>query len=261
MKQIAILASLILLIACNDTTNKKAPATEELTADAIVEKAIDVACSGHCEDATIEFKFRKNYYKSVRKDGMYTFERQIVDSSGVVTRDVLKNTGFERFINEQAISLPDSLAAIHAANVNSVHYFVQLPFGLRTPAAIKELVGEDTINGEPYYEIAVHFSKEGGGTDYEDKFMYWVHKEDFTVDYLAYSYAVNGGGVRFREAYNPRVIDGIRFVDYKNYNYEHTDVELSKLDEIFQKGTLPLLSTIEIEDIHITLPRYAKPNQ
>ncbi len=258
MKPIALLLAVFCVMACNDEVKKEVEKSEELTANSIVGKAIEKACSGHCDEATIEFRFRKNYYRSIRKDGMYTFERQLVDSTGVVTRDVLRNTGFERFVNDQAITLPDSLSTAYANSVNSVHYFVQLPYGLNAPAANKELLGEDSINGEPYYEIAVHFDQEGGGTDYEDKFFYWIHKEHFTVDYLAYSYQVEGGGVRFREAYNPRVVGGIRFVDYKNYSYANTDVDLSKLDEIFEEGKLPLLSTIEIEDITVTLSNYAK---
>lgn len=260
MKAAVFLIALVGLMACQEKTTKVEKETENLSADQIVEKAIEQACSGNCDDATIEFRFRKNFYRSVRKDGMYTFERQLVDSTGVVTRDVLKNTGFERFVNDQAITLPDSLTAAYANSVNSVHYFVQLPYGLNAPAANKELVGQDSIGGEPYYEIAVHFNQEGGGADYEDQFLYWIHKEHFTVDYLAYSYQVEGGGVRFREAYNPRVVEGIRFVDYKNYSYEQTDVDLAQLDDIFQKENLPLLSTIEIEDIQVTLPKYARPN-
>lgn len=37
------------------------------------------------------------------------------------------------------------------------------------------------------------------------------------MDFLAYEYNVNGGGVLFREAFNSRMIEGMRFQDYINY--------------------------------------------
>ena len=58
--------------------------------------------------------------------------------------------------------------------------------GRRKRGEEKEEVGEDEVEGETYYEVKVTFREEGGGTDFEDEFLYWIHKENFTVDYLAY---------------------------------------------------------------------------
>lgn len=75
---------------------------------------------------------------------------------------------------------------------------------------IKEYVGEVTIKGEPYHKIMVTFQQVGGGKDHDNKFYYWFHKENHTLDYLAYSKFGN----RFRAAYNIRIVNGIRFADY-----------------------------------------------
>ena len=83
--------------------------------------------------------------------------------------------------------------------------------------------------------------------------MYWVHSENYTVDYLAYSYATDGGGIRFREAYNPRKVNGIRFVDYRNYKPNTLTVALEDLDDWFQADSLQLLSTIENTSISVDL--------
>lgn len=85
-------------------------------------------------------------------------------------------------------------------SVNSVHYFAYLPQGLNDKAVQKELLGEVVLKGEPYYKVRVTFAQEGGGNDYEDVFIYWFHKQKFTMDYLAYEFHVDGGGMRFREA-------------------------------------------------------------
>ncbi len=244
MKSLSILLLTVILFSCQEK--------ETLTANAIVDKTITEACGGNCDQAEINFVFRKVKYKSVREHGKYQLERNFIDSIGAV-RDVVSNNGFKRFINDSLQQLADTTASKYAETVNSVHYFAQLPNGLNAPAAKKELLGEAKISGKEYYEIGVTFREEGGGTDFEDKFVYWINKETFHVDYLAYSYAVNGGGVRFREAYNPRVVEGIRFVDYNNYMPASLKIPLTDLDSLFQQNELELLSKIETENVEVTL--------
>ncbi|MGB1451882.1 MAG: DUF6503 family protein, partial [Marinirhabdus sp.] len=159
----------------------------------------------------------------------------------------------KRFLNGAAVAVADSLVAQISDGVNSVHYFAQLPYGLNAPAVQKEYIGINKIKGRPYHEISVTFTERGGGTDFDDTFLYWVHTDNFTVDYLAYKYAANGGGVRFREAYNPRVVSGMRFVDYNNYKPKDKNTPLVQLAPMFGAGELQLLSKIEIENIVVTL--------
>ena len=244
MKNYYILLLAIILVACEEKSS--------LTANTIIDKAIDASCQGNCDYAEIDFVFRKVKYKSIREGERFQYERNFVDSIGNV-RDVLTNDGFTRYINDSLQIIADSTAQKYAESVNSVHYFAQLPYGLNAAAAKKELLGEATIKDKNYYKIGVTFSEEGGGTDFEDKFMYWVDKETFQLDYLAYSYAVNGGGVRFREAYNPRIVEGIRFVDYNNYKPESLETPLTDLDALFQQNQLKLLSKIETENVQVTL--------
>ena len=246
MKKYIPLLALILLVSCKE---KETPHT----AQSLIDNAIDVACNGNCDHATIDFTFRDRCYISKREGGSYQYERITSDSLGV-THDILTNEGFKRFRNDTLLTVPDSMKTRYSNSVNSVHYFVQLPYLLNAPAVNKELLGEDTINGEPYYEVAVSFNEEGGGTDFEDNFVYWIHKENYTVDYLAYSYATDGGGIRFREAYNPRIVEGIRFTDYNNFKPASLDVELNTLDDLFEEGSLKLLSKIETESVGVRLP-------
>lgn len=245
MKYLLSLSLFALLLSCQE---KEAP----LTVQNVVDKAINVACNGQCDHAMIDFTFRDRCYVSKRDGGKYQLERITSDSLGV-THDILSNEGFRRFRNDTLVSVPDSMAIKYSNSVNSVHYFAQLPYGLNAPAVNKELLGEDTIKGEPYFEVAVHFNEDGGGTDFEDTFVYWIHKDNFTVDYLAYAYATDGGGIRFREAYNERVVEGIRFVDYNNFKPESQDIELSELDDLFEEGKLKLLSKIETESVGVKL--------
>lgn len=245
MKALILLVSLIFIISCSENE-------PPLTAQDIIDKAIERACSGKCDHVKIDFTFRDKCYISSRDGGEYRYERITSDSTGV-THDVLTNTAFSRHKNDTLIRVADSMVVKYSNSINSVHYFAQLPFGLNAPAAQKKLLGEVIIKGEPYHEIGVSFTKESGGTDYEDRFVYWIHKKNFTIDYLAYKYAVDGGGIRFREAYNPRIVNGIRFADYNNYKPENLEMPLIDLDEFFEKGDLELLSKIETESVGVSI--------
>ncbi|WP_108868310.1 DUF6503 family protein [Aquimarina aquimarini] len=220
------------------------------SATEIVDNAIKISGGTTYDNAVVYFSFRNKTYRSDRKKGMYKLER-FVDTPNGVIHDAVGNSGLKRAIENCPVKVPDSLVTRISDGVNSVHYFANLPYGLNATAVNKKLIGEATINEISYFKIQVTFNQEGGGTDYEDEFMYWIRKEDFTVDYLAYKYAVNGGGIRFREAYNSRVVNGIRFVDYNNYKADDLSTPLSNLDELFEKGRLKLLSKIELKDIYV----------
>ncbi|MFT4801753.1 MAG: hypothetical protein ACI93N_001528 [Flavobacteriaceae bacterium] len=250
MKILLIILIPVVLFSCKEVA--KVEKIQSLTAQEIIDKAIDNSCQGNCESAQIEFTFRDRTYKSTRNEGKYQLERTKIVGEDTI-QDFISNEGLKRYINEIETIVNDTMITRISDGVNSVHYFAQLPFGLNNQAVQKKLIGEDSINNNNYYEIEVTFKEEGGGTDFDDVFVYWIHKQDFTVDYLSYRYAVNGGGIRFREAYNARVINGIRFVDYNNYKPESKEIMLSDLDSLFIKGKLKLLSKIETENITVSL--------
>ncbi|MCB0463630.1 MAG: DUF6503 family protein [Flavobacteriaceae bacterium] len=230
-----------LIVACKKET--------PLTAQDVVDKSIEVSGGEKYLNAEIDFDFRDMHYRSVREGGKFQYERQFKDSIGDI-KDVLNNDGFKRYINDELVEIADSLAVKYTASVNSVHYFALLPYGLNDAAVNKSSLGEVTIKENSYHKIKVTFNQEGGGEDYEDVFVYWIHKDTFKVDYLAYSYMEDDGvGTRFREAYNERMLNGLRFVDYNNYKSEDATMDVIGLDKAFESGSLKLLSKIELENI------------
>lgn len=235
----------LLLLSCKEQKDLS-------EADLIIAEAIERAGGEKYEQAEIEFEFREKLYSSRRKGGEFEYTRSFSDSLGRV-KDVLNNRGFERKREGQEVELSDSLSGLYSESVNSVHYFVQLPYGLQDEAVKTRLVGEDSIRGKSYYEIEVTFAQEGGGKDHEDVYMYWIEKEDFTVDYLAYRFFVNEGGIRFRVAENPRLIEGIRFVDYVNYKTDDLSTPLQKLDDLYVKDELIKVSDIRNEILKVEL--------
>ena len=245
MKYLITLFAALLLTSCQE---KK----EEISAEDIINKTIENAGGDNYKKADISFEFRGDTYKSERNGGEFQLERIVEDSLGT-TIDVINNTGFQRFRNDSLISVPDSMIVKYSGSVNSVHYFAHLPYGLNDRAVNKKLAGEAEIKGEPYYQLKITFQQDGGGADHHDEFLYWIHKENFTIDYLAYKFHVNEGGLRFREAFNPRMVEGIRFVDYRNYTLPDFNTDLSSLDELFEKGELKLLSTIENKNVEVKI--------
>jgi len=202
----------IILIGCK----QKQPKPD---VQAIVDSSIRASGGDVYKNSMVSFKFRGKEYKAVRSNNRYVLNRFFNDSLGGFC-DELTNDGFSRYINKEYLPLADSLADKYRQSVNSVHYFAMLPYGLNDKAVNKVYEGVTTIKGQEYDKIKVSFDPEGGGDDFEDVFIYWINKETLFVDYLAYEYATNGGGKRFREAFNPRLVNGIRFVDYKNLKPE-----------------------------------------
>ena len=247
MKNLLLLVTILLLASCQEEK-------EQFSAEEIIDKTIAQAGGDNYKKATIEFKFRENKYKSVRSGGEFQLEREIKDSVKSY-REVISNTGYQRFLDDSLVTVPDSMVVKYTSSINSVHYFAHLPYGLNDKAVNKKLVGDAEINGKPYYQLKVTFSQDSGGQDHHDEFLYWINKDNYTIDYLAYKFHINEGGIRFREAFNPRVIGGIRFVDYRNYSLEDFNTDLCGLDELFEEGKLELLSTIETEDIQVKLKK------
>ena len=245
MKKIIFLLGVTLVFSCAEHHKK------DLSAQEIVDKAIQVSGGKLYKKSDISFTFRdKDYhYNHVGKEPI--LRRVFVKDSFVVT-DIRETDEFCRYINDSLVTVHDTLANAFSNSVNSVHYFAYLPYGLNDGAVEKEYMGEQQIKDIDYYMVKVTFKEEGGGDDYDDTYLYWFNKETFKPDYLAYKFHVNGGGVRFREAYNERYINGIRFVDYKNYTPEDKETSFYTIDSLYNEDNLKLLSTIELKNITVT---------
>lgn len=234
----------LLIISCQSKE-------KTLTAQQIIDKTIVLSGSDKVGNSEIAFKFRDKEYLAIRKNGHYELYRSFTKDA-VFIDEVLTNIGYKRVIGAHEVQLSDSLKSIYSNAINSVHYFSVLPFGLNDKAVHKELLPSSTINGKEYYKIEITFSENGGGEDFEDIFIYWIGKEDFFIDYLAYSYHTNGGGKRFRVLKEQCNKNGIRFVDYLNFEPLNSKIKLINLDKAFENNQLKKISEIILEDIHVT---------
>ena len=222
----------------------------KLDANQIINQSIEVSGGKRFTNSTISFDFRDRHYKAIRNHGKFHYERLFQDY--LTIKDILNNSGLERYINEELVEVPDSMAVKYSSSIISVHYFSVLPFGLNDAAVNKTYLSLVNIKDQKYHKIEVTFNENGGGEGFEDVFIYWVNTESYKVDYMAYSYTENDGlGLRFREAYNERYENGLRFVDYNNYKPKEVEAKLSDLDKLFENNKLDLLSKIELKNISV----------
>lgn len=239
----------VMTLACKKEVKK------EMTAQEIIDKSIEV-CGGQLfQNSLVSFDFRDRHYISETKNKKEILTR-ILKNDTINLKDVRTSHVLQRFRNDTLVMLSDSLANVYANSVNSVHYFSKLPYGLNDPAVQKELIGNIEIKGYEYYKLRITFDQEGGGDDFDDTYIYWINKKTFEPDYLGYSFHVNGGGTRFRVAYNERMINGIRFVDYENLKPKDSTATIFEADSLYINGGLELLSKIELNNISVSLDSY-----
>jgi len=226
------------------------PIDNNLLAHEIIDTSINVSGVDKIANSILTFKFRDKNYFAVRNNGMFELSRVFTKNNDTIN-DILSNSGFKRIKNSKPLKIQDSMAIKFSESVNSVHYFSILPYGLNDKAVQKKLLGETKIRGDNYYKIQITFSKENGGVDFDDIFIYWIRKGDFKIGYIAYLFNTNGGGMRFREVRKEHIIAGISFVDYDNYKPKNSNIKLENLDKIFEKGELEKISEINLKDIKI----------
>src|SRR5690606_15410685 len=130
------------------------------------------------------------------------------------------------------VAVTEERKQAYSNSVNSVAYFAFLPYGLNDPAARKQWKGETELEGQTYDIIEVTFDEEGGGDDFEDEFLYWFNQENGQMDFLAYTYHTEGGGVRFRKAFNSRMVNGIRIQEYENYLPEDKETPIGEMEAL-----------------------------
>ena len=239
----------LFILLCFSLLGCKEEKSSALTAQQIIDKTIENAGGTLYTCSSIDFTFRDKAYSLEYINSNKILKRKFDTDSSTIT-DIRRNNGFERIIGNQAVHVADTTARKYANSINSVHYFAYLPYGLNDPAVNKKLLGNRKVKGEEYYTIQITFDQEEGGDDFEDVYVYWINKETFKPDYLAYEFHVDGGGMRFREAYNERFVEGIRFVDYSNYKPVDA-ASVHDLDQLYADNKLELLSRIELKDIQV----------
>lgn len=215
-----------------------------------VEESIEAYGFNALEETEIKFDFRNKAYSVLREDGQYVYRRTFPQGDSLIEDELANSVAFGRRINGKEVDVSSELAKKYSASINSVLYFFQLPYPLNDPAAIKRFVGYDEVKGEKYGMVEVSFLPENGGEDHQDRFVYWINEATYLIDYLAYSYETEGGGVRFRAVSKREKIEGMVFQNYINFE-ANKNSDLATLANAYEEGRLKQLSLIKNENISV----------
>ncbi len=225
------------------------PAAE--SPERIVDSAIERHGGDLFENSLIRFDFRGDDYEVIQDGGAFSYRRSYTDDTGRTIVEGMDNDGTWREVDGQPVPLDADARAEVELTVNSTIYFQFLPFRLRDPAVQLRRLESTVVSGEPYEKIEVTFLEEGGGEDWEDRFLYWFHQDDHTLDYMAYRYDRGGGGTRFRRAVNRREVGGLLLQDYENYTADPEVDDIADYDRLWEAGAVDFLSMIEIDAVEV----------
>ena len=246
----SIIAIFSLSLLCISCSNKTKP-----DAANIIEKTIQQHGGTIYQNSRTDFNFRGTQYTRYYKDGRFRYARSFEDSLKRTVYEAVNNDSTWQTIGGKQQHVADSVMTTIYESINSVIYFGFLPFKLQDLAVHAQYLGTDTLKGKPYHEIEVTFDQAKGGIDHQDRFIYWIHTQAYTLDYLGYYYEVDGGGARFREAYNRRNINGMIIQDYKNYRAEPSSLitrgNIQQFDSLYRAGQLTLVSTVDLNEVSV----------
>lgn len=243
----------VAIVACggepsDEGTRDDAPADVQT----VVDRSIARHGGGVMDNARIEFDFREYHFVLDRNDGMFSYERTYTDSTGRLHEEIINNDGIFKNIDGEAVPVDSALHRRIGDNVNSVAYFTLLPNPLNDPAVIKQDLGSVRMKGEPYRKVGITFEEEGGGRDYQDRFLVWIHENDYTMDYFAYYYFTDETGSRFRVADSIHSVGGVRLADYLNLTYDGLNARtIDRYDGLFNADSLRLVSEVRIENVTV----------
>ncbi len=255
MKKLWVMSLVLLLASCSGEIVTEKPITnlQNETLDAAIEiiaKVREAHGVKNIDGKEITFSFRDKVYSRYSLNNQYGYSRSALNEEGKMVIDSWREDDFKRTIDNVEVQITDKEENAYKNSINSVFYFALLPLSLSDPAVNVELIGDSKLKGKKYTKFRVTFDEEGGGEDFNDVFIYWMNKETNTMDFLAYQYFTEGGGIRFREAYNPREVGGFLFQDYNNFK-PTTGIELIDMDKAFEMGEMEQVSEIVLEDIKV----------
>ncbi len=250
-----VLAVTFFLSSCTARKNHSQKSELADRVENVVKQTIDMCILKHggarYKSSWIEFDFRGQHFVATRYKDRIKYESRYEDDQGNEVQDILDNDGFFRLLNKEELQLNDQEIAIHSNSLQASIYFALLPSALDDPALVKQYVGTTQVKGVPYVKIKVSAKSEENLSDPQEEYLYWIHKEHFTMDYFAYNFHDKGGGARFREAINSREINGIRFSDYINYKPKEPTLDIVEFDRIFEEGGMMEVSRFIYDNISV----------
>ena len=249
----AVIVAFVLTACPSDAPETRADA-DMPPADSVLARSIQAHGGAVLDHAAVAFRFRDARFRLMRDGGRFRYQRTYTDTLGRSVREVLSNDSLYRTVNGDRVTLSgDERQSVETA-VNSVAYFALLPDPLQDPAVQATYDARESVAGNDYHRVVVTFQQEGGGRDWQDRFVYWFDVDTYTMDFLAYAYGFGNPdeeiGTRFREAYNVRTIEGVRVADYRNFTDDDLPPDqMERYLTLWDADSLRLVSTVDLDSV------------
>lgn len=225
---------------------------------ALIDRVRAAHGSDRLDQAELAFAFRGVPFTAWRDGGRFRYARTLTDSAGRAVEEVVDNDGAHRLVDGAEVPLSETDRQRVATAVNSVVYFALLPAPLADPAVRARRLAPDTLGGRLYERLEVSFARDGGGADWEDRFVYWVDAERGTMDFLAYTYRTdpadttrNETGSRFRTVLDAGVIGGVRVQDYVNLTADSVGTEIERYGDLYEAGRTWEVSRVVLDSVRV----------
>ncbi|MEM6927590.1 MAG: DUF6503 family protein [Myxococcota bacterium] len=216
------------------------------TVDEVLKDAAEAHGLARDQRLDVAFSFRGTPYR-LHLDGTdVRYERTV---EGIVQR--LRGNRFEVLRDGEPLALPPQQSDGLRRSLNSVGYFATLPRPLFDEAVIATSLGRTSLAGRQWDTVEVAFREEGGGDDHDDVFRYWFDPTTHELGFLAYTFTVNDAGVRLRKVIARHDVEGVVLVDWSNHGWNGRGHTIEAAVKAFEAGTLPQLSTIELDEIQV----------
>jgi len=220
----------------------------------IIEEANKVHGIKVYDNSIIDFRIGNRYYKSTHHQGQFRYERYW-DSLGMTIHDELTSRGLIRHVGQTNVLLETKKIDQHSYSLRSLFFLFSIPFWLNDLGVVKEYLGEVILMEQPYHKIKITFRKNPNDrTIYDDVYVVWIHKTRFTLDYVGYLHTGSEGqGIRFRQAINPRKVEGFRVQNYLEFKPVRDSISIKPedLDQAWAGNQLMPWEKIEILQLKI----------
>ncbi len=250
----AVLVALVALAACEPPARGPSGDVEAL---ALLDRARIHHGSAVLDRAEVTFSFRGVPFVLRRDGGRFRYARTFTDSLGRSVEEVVDNDGAHRFVEGEEVALSRGEADRVGTAVNSVAYFALLPAPLADPAVHARLLSPDRVGGEAYDRVEVTFEREGGGADWEDRYVYWLRQVDGQIGHYAYTYEPTPGdtartetGTRFRVPLGATRVGGVLFQDWQNLTADPLEA-LDHFGDLYDAGETFEVSTVVLDSIRV----------
>lgn len=160
----------------------------------------------------------------------------------------LTNDGVDLIADGQTRSLDGPEAQKLTTFVNERIYFPFLPYRLNDPGVIKTDLGEETWGNRTLRKVKVTF--QGAAAD-GDEYVYWFDPRTARLEQFAYSFTNNGGGLRFRRAFDYRRVGGLLFFDAENLGLSGTEHRVDEITPEFVSTNMSNVSTVKLSEIAV----------